>query len=268
MKLKSYAKINLTLDILKKRADGYHELKTVYQHINLADCIELKESNEISIICNVKELENYDNICNKTALIMKEKFKINKGVKIIIDKKIPIGAGLSGGSSNAAAVLKGLNEFWGQSLKTEELIDIGKEIGMDVAFHLIGGTCLGEGRGEIIKKIKDFPKHYVVVVYPDFQLNTKTMYQNLNYSLIGKKKSSEIFMKNYDLGYIHNDFEYSVLKKYPEIGEIKEKLGDNSLLSGSGSCVYKITKDLREAENIYNQISKEYPDSFLTETIN
>jgi len=268
MKLKSYAKINLTLDIIKKRDDGYHELKTVFQNINLTDEIELFESNDVSIACNFKDLENNNNICIKTVSLLKQKFNIKKGIHIKINKKIPVGAGLSGGSSNAAAVLRGLNEFWEQSLSIEELIDISKEIGMDVAFHLTGGTCLGEGRGEIIKKIKDLSKHYVVAVYPGFQLNTKLMYQNLNYDLIGRKSSSDNFIKNYELDYIHNDFEYSVLKLYPEIAEIKNKLGKNSLLSGSGSCLFKITKDLKEAEKVFNDIRKEYKDSFLTDTIN
>ncbi len=268
MKFKSYAKINLTLDILKKRDDGYHELKTVFQHINLTDEIELFENDDVSIACNFKDLENDNNICIKAAFLLKEKFNIKKGIHIKINKKIPVGAGLSGGSSNAAAVLRGLNNFWEENLTIEELTDVSKELGMDVAFHLIGGTCLGEGRGELITKINDLPKHYVVAVYPGFQLNTKMMYQSLDYSLIGRKMSSDDFIKNYDLDFIHNDFEYSVLKLYPEIAEIKNCLGNNSLLSGSGSCVFKITKDQKEAEKIFNDIRKMYKDSFLAETIN
>jgi len=265
-----FAKINLTLDILYKRDDGFHELKTVFQHIDVKDKIELVENSisNIEIDCNIKELENETNICYKTALILKEKFGVKKGIKIKIDKIIPIGAGLSGGSSNAAGVLKGLNKIWKLNLSETELIEISRNIGMDVAFHIIGGTCTGEGRGEIIKKCRDFQQRYIVVVYPDIFLNTGLMYKNLNYDLIGKTNSTIQFLKNYDLKYLHNDFEFSVYKLYPEIKILKDMLGINSLLSGSGSCVFKIAENKDDALRTIEKISKKYKTVFLAKTLN
>lgn len=265
----SYAKINLTLDILKKRDDGYHEIKTVFQHINLSDKIEISIANdEIKVFSNVKEINNENNICYKAALFLKEKFKVKKGVNIFIEKNIPIAAGLSGGSSNAALVLKSLNNLWDLKLTTTELIEISKEIGMDVAFHLIGGTCLGEGRGEIITKLKDLSKHYVILIYPEIKLNTKDMYMSLDYNKIGKKNSTINFIKSYDLSFLHNDFEFSVFGLYPELKNIKNILGKNSLLSGSGSSIFKITKDKSEAEDIYNIVKDKFNYVFFCETKN
>lgn len=269
MKIKSYAKINLTLDILGKREDGYHEIKTVFQHISLYDEIMLKKTKkEIVVKSNIDELNNENNICYKTAKILKDKFNITSGVNIFIKKNIPIAAGLSGGSSNAAAVLKGLNRLWKLQLDQKDLIEISKEIGMDVAFHLIGGTCLGEGRGEILKKLGDLPTYYIVLIYPDIKLNTKEMYASLDYSKIGKTSSTNLFLKNFNLDYIHNDFEYSVFSLYPEIKRIRETLGKHSLLSGSGSSIFKITNDKKEAKKTFELMKKQYKKVFLLKTKN
>jgi 4-diphosphocytidyl-2-C-methyl-D-erythritol kinase len=168
IKLKSYAKVNLTLDILRKRGDGYHDLETVFQQIGLCDDVELTwiDGDKVEIECNVKEIENTRNLAVKAALMLKEKCGIRKGVHIKINKRIPIGAGLSGGSSNSAAVLKGLNILWDLGLRKEDLIKVSEDIGMDVAFYILGGTCSGKGRGEILEKIKDLDEYNVVLVYP------------------------------------------------------------------------------------------------------
>src|SRR3989338_7883212 len=140
--MKCFAKINLTLDILGKRSDGYHEIKTVYQSIALHDFVEVEKHDNIILQCSINALQNKNNLAYKAADFLKRKFNISKGAKITITKNIPIGAGLSGGSSNAAAVLKELNKMWGLHLSEDDLMDIGKELGMDVAFHILGGTCL------------------------------------------------------------------------------------------------------------------------------
>lgn len=268
MKLRSYAKVNLTLDILGRRKDGFHELDTVFQHIELYDEIELIDSDKIEIGCNLKFLESEDNLAYKAAILLKEKFNINKGVSINIKKNIPIGAGLSGGSSNAAAVLKGLNVLWDLRLNKEKLIELSKELGSDVAFHIIGGTCRGKGRGEILEKINDIEKYYVVLVYPGFDISTKEAYSNLDYGKIGKEKSSNKFAKDFNLKYLHNDFESSIFEKYPKLKEIKGKLGENSLLSGSGSSVFGLFKEKEKAQLIYDLLRKEYKEIFLTTTLN
>lgn len=270
MKLRSYAKINLTLDILRKRKDNYHEIESVFQQINLYDEIELIKIDEdkIELECNLKELKNKNNLAYTAASLIKEKFDIKKGIKIKINKNIPIGAGLSGGSSNAAAVLKGLNLLWNLNLSKEELINLSRDIGADVGFHILGGTCIGRGRGEKLDKLKDLEKYCVVLVYPGFPISTKEAYSDLDYDKIGKEKSSEKFSKNYDLNYLHNDFEYPVLQKYPELKEIKKKLGKNSLLAGSGSSVFSIFREEKEAKQVYDILSKDYKRTFFTVTLN
>ena len=267
MKLRSYAKVNLTLDILRKRKDNYHELETVFQQIDLYDEIELVESDRIEIECSIKELENENNLAYRAASLLKEKFNVKKGVKIKVKKNIPIGAGLSGGSGDAAAVLKGLNVFWDLSLSKKELIKLSQELGMDVGFHILGGTCLGKGRGEILEKLKDLDKYYVVLVYPGFNVKTREAYSNLNYKKIGKEKSSEKFLKNYSLDNMHNDFEYSVFEKYPELREIRKELGKNALLSGSGSAVFGLFKEEKKAKEAYERLKKKYK-TYLTTTLN
>lgn len=270
MELRSYAKINLTLDILGKRGDGYHDIETVYQNVNIFDTIKLFpiEEKSIKIECNVPGLSNEENLCFKAAKIMIYRFNINTGVMISLDKKIPPGAGLSGGSSNAAAVIKGMNYIFNLNLGPEEMMDISAEIGMDVPFHVLGGTCIGRGRGEIVEKVKSFGKHYVVIVYPGFSINTPEAYSNLSYCDIGKARSTSNFLKSHDLNLLHNDFEYSILKIYPEILSVKKYLGNNSILSGSGSCVFGIYEDRGTAWEKYKLLKEMYRDVFFTETIN
>ena len=272
MRLKSYAKINLILNVLGKRNDGYHDILTVFQHIDLADNIALENHSQkkITISCNIKELENEKNLCYKTARLLLDNFGIEKGVAIRIDKKIPLGSGLSGGSSNAAVVLKGLNSLWNLNIPLPDLMKIGQEIGMDVGFHLVGGTCLGSGRGEIIKKLKNLDRHYLVLIYPGFEISSKNMYANLRYDLIAGSQNHQRlpeFLKTYDLCFLNNDFEYTIKELYPEIYAVKEKLGPNALLSGSGSCVFGLYKIQDEAQKIYLALKNDYKHVFLCQTL-
>lgn len=270
MKLRSYAKINLTLDILGKREDGYHDIETVFQHVDLYDEILLTElpTDIIEIECNVSEIENSNNLAYKAALLIKEELNIKKGIRIKIDKRIPIGAGLSGGSSNAAAVLKGLNYVWDLGLSEDELISLSRKLGMDVAFHILGGTCVGRGRGDILERIKDFDKHYLVIVYPGFEVSSRDAYSELDYAQIGGKKATSYFIRDFSLSLLHNDFEDSILQRFPKLRELKDELGENALLSGSGSSVYGIFNDKIEAKKIYDKLLEKYSDVFLTETLN
>ncbi|MBD3164597.1 4-hydroxy-3-methylbut-2-enyl diphosphate reductase [Candidatus Woesearchaeota archaeon] len=270
MKLKSYAKINLTLDILGKRDDGFHDIETVFQQISLFDEIELVrlDSDRIKLECSARELENEDNIAYRAASLLKAKFNVEKGVEIKLKKNIPVGAGLSGGSSNAAAVLKGLNVLWGLKLPKKKLASLGKEIGMDVPFHILGGTCIGKGRGEKVEKLKDLEKHYAVLVYPGIHVSTKEAYSALDYSKTGKSNSSEKFIKDYDLQYLHNDFEFSSSSKYSGLEKIRKELGPDSLLTGSGSSVFGLFLEEEKAEEIYEKAKQKYPKAYLSSTLN
>ncbi|MBU0980141.1 MAG: 4-hydroxy-3-methylbut-2-enyl diphosphate reductase [Nanoarchaeota archaeon] len=268
MRLRSYAKINLCLDVLGKRKDGYHDVETIFQQIELYDELILEPADSIRLKCNIKELENEDNLAFKTAKLLKEHHHVKNGVSIQLKKNIPVGSGLSGGSSNAAAVMKGLNIMWKLGLSQKELMRQGKELSMDLPFHIVGGTCLGTGRNDIIEKLKDLPKYHVVLVHPGFGVSTKDAYSGLELNAVGKKRSSRKFMESYDLDLMHNDFEATVFKKHPELAQIKQKLGGHALMSGSGSCVFGLFDNEQEAEAVAESLKKQYENVFITETIN
>ncbi len=270
MELRSYAKINLTLDILGRRDDGYHELESVFQQVNLYDdiVIQPRDDGAIHVTATSGDIAGRNNICYGAAHMVRELTGLKLGVDIDIIKRIPMGAGLGGGSSNAAAVLKGMNHLFRLGLDREELARLGGTLGMDVPFHLQGGTCIGRGRGEIIEPLKPLQKLYLVIVFPGFSISTREAYGTLSYDRTGKMKSSASFRREYDLNYIHNDFEYSIIEHYPEIGAIKTMLGEHSLLSGSGSCVFGIYHDRDEAERYCMRMRQKYKSAFLTETIN
>lgn len=270
MNIRSYAKINLTLDILGRRDDGYHELESVFQQVNLYDDITIlpRSDRAVHVTSSCHEIAGSGNICYGAACRLKELTGLKEGVTIDIRKRIPMGAGLGGGSSNAAAVLKGMNHLFRLGLGREDLLALGRTIGMDVPFHILGGTCIGSGRGDVIEELPPIEKHYVVIVYPGFSISTKEAYGSLRYDLTGKAGSSAAFRQGYDIGFIHNDFEYSIIERYPEIGAIKEKLGPCSQLSGSGSCVFGIYRTREEAEQGRRRLHGEYASLFLTETVN
>ncbi|HPV40398.1 MAG TPA: 4-hydroxy-3-methylbut-2-enyl diphosphate reductase [Spirochaetota bacterium] len=270
MKLRSYGKINLTLDIIRRRDDGYHDLESVFQQINLYDDITIlpRDDGEVLVTASDSEISGPCNICHGAALMVKDLTGLRQGVSIHINKRIPMGAGLGGGSSNAAAVLKGMNRLFRLGLELQDLMGLAGKIGMDVPFHLMGGTCLVRGRGEIVERLKPLPKRHLVIVFPGFSISTKEAYGSLYYDRIGKTKSTSAFMKGYDPVYLHNDFEHSIIPRHPEIAFIKEQLGRHSLLSGSGSCVFGIYHERKEAESRYAVLRELYDGIFLTETIN
>ncbi|MDA1197275.1 MAG: 4-(cytidine 5'-diphospho)-2-C-methyl-D-erythritol kinase [Nanoarchaeota archaeon] len=245
MKLQAHAKVNLTLDILGKRDDGFHSLKSVMQEISLHDEISLEEISEdaIEIRCSDTALENEDNICWKAAALIKRVFMITRGVRISLTKHIPAQAGLGGGSSDAAAVLKGLNSLWKLKLDEDGLMKLACELGSDVAFFIVGGTCLVSGRGEVVWKI-EAPSFYYVIVVPSVSVSTKDAYSAVDLLKVGKNKASEAFVKEFSSSCIYNDFEESVFRKHPELGQIKVRLleagAKAAFLAGSGSCVVGI----------------------------
>ena len=179
--IKSYGKINLGLDVLYKRQDGYHEIRTIMQQIDLSDTLVMREIEEdIELDCNNKELPlDSTNLVYRAWKKLQEKTGINKGIQINIHKNIPIAAGLAGGSSNAATVLKGLNELWNLGLSEEELREIGVEIGADVPFCIMGGTALAEGIGEKLTKLKSFKDKNLLLVNPGIGVSTAEVYGNL-----------------------------------------------------------------------------------------
>lgn len=180
--LESYAKINLALDILYKRDDGYHEINTIMQQIDLKDRVVIRNKDSgIDIQCNNKDVPiDRNNLVYKAWEKIREKTGINRGVGIIIDKKIPIAAGLAGGSSNGGAVLKGLNLLWDLNLSDEELMEIGKKIGADVPFCIMGGTAWARGIGEKLTKLKGFSGYNILLANVGIPVSTEWVYKNMD----------------------------------------------------------------------------------------
>ena len=252
MELKSYAKINLGLHVHDRRKDGFHNLTTVFQEISLYDNVNIRESKAFSCKTNlssIKEKENFGTIAYK---LLKEKFPDIPNVEISISKNIPTNAGLGGGSSNGAAVVKGINSLFNLSLTNKEMLEISSRVSSDSSFFINGGLQLGTQRGEVLKKISKtvIPEH-VLLVKPKLKVKTKEAFLDLKNHLLNEDTHinlsqllEELKNNNFNSKLFKNDFEMYVFKTHPEIGDIKLKILDlgalYASLSGTGSTVFGI----------------------------
>ncbi len=274
MLYKAPAKINLSLDILKKREDGYHELKMIMQTVSLYDIIDIELSDKMILTSNKTDIPlNEKNLVWKAADIFFNHTKINKKCKIHIEKNIPDGAGLGGGSSDAATTLLALNEIFRTNLTENQLINLGVQIGADVPFFILKGTCLAEGIGEKLTKIKNKTNPYILIYKPEFSISTKWAYENLNLQNKTKYNIDNI-VKNlnnsfYDFKDIFNYLEDVSIPHYPQIEIIKNTMKNlgatSSLMSGSGSSVFGIFYDKIKAEQAFKNF--ENSRTFLTKFI-
>lgn len=252
----SYAKINLGLDILYKRPDGYHEINTIMQQISLNDTLTIREiKKDIVMESNNHNLPlDSTNLVYRAWKILQDKTGINKGIQINIHKRIPIAAGLAGGSSNASAVLKGLNELWNLNLSEKELREIGVELGADVPYCIMGGTALAEGIGEKLTPIKSFGGKLVLLANPGIAVSTVDVYRKLKLQGKPQLDIKEIInsIENDDLKSVGNNIinvmEEVVIEEHPIISEIKKDMKScgaiNALMSGSGPTVFGLFDDL------------------------
>ncbi|MBI5555256.1 MAG: 4-(cytidine 5'-diphospho)-2-C-methyl-D-erythritol kinase [Elusimicrobia bacterium] len=255
MKIRAYAKINLLLQVLGKRPDGYHNLASVMQEIGLFDLLTItKVPQGLALTCSEQTLPvGADNLVYKAALAMQaEADRLKKpvsGLNIQIQKNIPVGAGLGGGSSDAAATLKALNKLWLLRLPDKKLIQIGARLGSDVPFFIKGGTVLVKGRGELLTPWPGVPSLRLVLVKPALSISTVWAYKNLKISLTKRPKNIKIIQYslktkrfNQLKQYLQNDLESVCSAKYPLILEIKHRLlaagAALALMSGSGSAVF------------------------------
>jgi 4-diphosphocytidyl-2-C-methyl-D-erythritol kinase len=279
LKLKSYAKINIFLDIEGRRQDGYHLIKTVMQSIDLHDEIYIAEipEDKIEIECSNPLIPTDErNTCWKSAHIIKTMYNIKSGVKIKIKKHIPSEAGLAGGSSNCAAVITGLNKLWNLNMAQDEMLDIGLRVGADVPFCILGGTYLAEGIGEKLSKLNDFKWENILIIKPEFSMSTAFVYKNLNpqdYNLFEGNKIIEFIDKDefYNAAKSSsNALEKVVEKFHPEIKDIIKLLLENnafvSRMTGSGSAVFGFFESKQGLDIAYNNIIKEFPHTFKTKT--
>lgn len=280
IKINAYAKINLSLDVIGKREDGYHNLRMIMQEIDLKDIITISETKDenIKIICKSKKVPTDEkNIAYKAAMLMLKKYEKPTGLTIEIEKHIPVAGGLAGGSTDAAAVLKGLNEIWELNLTQNELMEIALELGSDIPFCIMGGTALARGRGEELTPLKSFKDRHILLVNPDISVSTKDVYDNLDLKSIEERPDTGTLIEAVEDGdteklakCMRNVLESVTVKKYPMIDEIKETMMKNgalgSLMSGSGATVFGIFKTEEELDICKSQMENQFKNVIKAKT--
>ncbi|MDR6227114.1 4-(cytidine 5'-diphospho)-2-C-methyl-D-erythritol kinase [Desmospora profundinema] len=263
--VKAPAKINLTLDVLHKRPDGYHELEMVMTTIDLADRIDLTETSQGIQLESTSGFVPFDdrNLAYRAAALVKQRFSVNKGIHIVIHKKIPVAAGLAGGSSDAAATLKGLNQLWDLGLTMEELAELGLELGSDVPFCVRGGTAIARGRGEDLTPIAPPPPCWVVLAKPQHGVSTAEVFGALNLDHKQERPDLDAMVQALETRNFHgvchhlsNVLEQVTLTAYPKVARIKERMSafgaEGVLMSGSGPTVFGLVSRESLARRVVN----------------
>lgn len=280
MREKAYAKVNITLDVVGKREDGYHLLKMIMQNIDIYDVITIEKiESGIEITCNKPYVPTDErNLAYKAAKLFKDTFNITSGVSINIKKNIPVAAGLAGGSTDCAAVLKIMNKLFQVNADNEKLMELGVKLGADVPYCIDGGTALCEGIGEVLTTLKPFKNHIIVLVKPPFGVSTKEVYKSFDLGRVKNHPETDkvIAYMNEDNLYevaknMKNLLENVTLKKHKVISSIKsemESLGAiKAMMSGSGPTVFAFFDDMMKAQRCYDQMKKKYNDTFITRTV-
>ncbi|NFN95673.1 4-(cytidine 5'-diphospho)-2-C-methyl-D-erythritol kinase [Clostridium botulinum] len=280
MNIKAYAKINISLDVIGKREDGYHLLKMIMQNIDLYDIVQVEKiPNGIKLKCNKPYVPTDErNLAYKAAKLFKETYDIKSGIYINIEKNIPVSAGLAGGSTDAAAVLKIMNKMFNTNVPQSELMDLGLKLGADVPYCICGGTALCEGIGEKVTKLKPFRDKILVVVKPPFGVSTKEVYKAFDLSkVIFHPKTNELIsnIEKNNIDFIANNMknllENVTLGRYKIISTIKEEINTcgalGSMMSGSGPTVFGFFDDILKAQKCYEKMKEKYVDVFITRTI-
>ncbi len=278
IKLKSRAKINLSIDVLGKREDGYHLVEMIMQTIDLYDVIKIIElsSDDIILKSNSSDIPLDDNnIVYKAINLLKNKFNINKGIEIFIQKNIPIAAGMAGGSSNAAAVLVGLNKLWGLNLSELDLQKLGFKLGADVPFCISGKAVLAQGVGEELSFIKGLPKDIsILICKPEIFVSTKDVYEGLDLNNIQNRPDNKKLLEDLRQENIQslaknmvNVLESVTSIHYREIKEIEKVMMENgalgSMMSGSGPTVFGLYKNREDALKSEKELLKNYKQVYV-----
>lgn len=270
LKLKAMAKINLGLDVLRRREDGYHELRMIMQTVRLYDRVQLTvtEAPGIRVKTNLSFLSTgEDNLVYRAARLLMEEFQISKGLFINLEKHIPVAAGLAGGSSDAAAVLVGVNRLFRLGLSREELMERGVKLGADVPYCILRGTALAEGIGEKLTPLPSPPACHVLLAKPKIHVSTKFVYGNLRADQITEHPDVDgqiRALKNRDLhelaALMGNVLETVTIPAYPVIQELKDEMmrmgAVNSMMSGSGPTVFGLFEDRAKARKAYEKLKR------------
>lgn len=267
---KAYAKINLGLDVLCRRQDGYHEVKMVMQTVDIYDVLTFTACREPGIRLEIEGCDlpaDKENLVYRAAKLLMREYEIESGVEISLQKQIPIAAGMAGGSSDAAAVFHGFNELFALGMSEEEMCRLGVKIGADVPYCILGGTALAEGIGERLTRLPAPPEAFLAVAKPDIDVSTKFVYENLHAELLQEHPDIDGMVAALREGNLSgitermgNVLETVTLRTYPVIAEIKELMreagAENALMSGSGPTVFGIFREKERALAAMTQIGE------------
>lgn len=281
IKLKAMAKINLALDVVRRREDGYHEVRMIMQTVNLFDeltFIKVRDSG-IRISANLDDIPvNEDNLIYKAAKLLMDEFDVSEGIEISLVKRIPVAAGMAGGSTDAASTLVAVNELFELGLSRRQLMERAVKIGADVPYCIMGGTVLSEGIGEVLTPIAPAPKCRLLIAKPPISVSTKFVYQNLKLDESIKHPDIDRMIEAVNGGDIKevsqllgNILESVTTVHYPVIEEIKDFMKDHgalgALMSGSGPTVFGVFDDEISAKSCYEELKKKTlaKDVFLTD---
>ncbi|CAM3254923.1 4-(cytidine 5'-diphospho)-2-C-methyl-D-erythritol kinase [Filibacter tadaridae] len=272
---KAPAKINLTLDVLHKREDGFHEVEMIMTTVDLADRVWLRSTNDGLITIKTSERfvpSDRKNFAYQAAELLQRKYGIKKGVEITLEKSIPVAAGLAGGSSDAAATLRGLNRLWNLRIEADELASLSAQIGSDVAFCVHGGTALATGRGEIIERLPIPPNCWVILAKPAISVSTADIYGKLNLATIQHPSTAGMIDALEESNYeamckaVGNVLEPVTMELYPQVITLKEQMvkfgADAVLMSGSGPTVFGLVQHESRVPRIYNGLKGFCPEVY------
>lgn len=273
------AKVNLTLDILGKRNDGYHEVSMIMQSIGLADIVTLEEADDITVETDIAELaDDHTNIAYRAAELLRDTYAPDRGAHIRIKKNIPLAAGLAGGSTDAGAVLLGLNDLWGLGLDIDTLTALGGKLGSDVPFCMIGGTMLAAGRGEILTSVPALETMPLILVKPPVGVSTAAVYRGYRADRVHNHPTADTMIdaiRSKDKTRIYeamgNVLETVTIPLHPEIEEIKQALiaegAERAMMSGSGPTVFAFAPTAEDAERIADTIKQKYSTCTVCTTV-
>ena len=273
------AKINLTLETLRKRPDGYHEIRSVMQTISLSDTLIFQPVEGITIKSDNSEWDGNKSLVSQAVKLLKERTGCTRGANIFIQKRIPWFSGLGGDSSDAAATLTGLNRLWGLGQSREELMSLGGELGSDVVFFFHGGTALAEGRGEIITPLPMIPHRWIVLLIPDipqFPGKTRLAYQNLkpDYYTDGRITDEMVAAlrlgQGFDVSLMFNVFERIIFSLHPELENSCQNMlnsgAPNVHLAGSGMTLFSLLDDSEKAKSLLSKLEMLGEKCYIAET--
>lgn len=267
---KAYAKLNLYLEVFERRRDGYHDIETIFQTVGLADELRFDEQSGLTLTCDVAELESENNLALRAANLLRDQTGVDHGVHIDIRKRIPVAAGLAGGSADAAVTLIALNELWKLGEPTERLRDYAAQLGSDVPYLTLGGTVAATGRGDHLTPLDPIRKTWFLLLHPPLQVSAARVYNHPNLRKSHEPRTDSItdsfrvaletLAKGALSDVFHNAMEFAVFSEHPELAVLKQRMLDagcaSALMSGSGPTLFGLCKNQEHAQ----AIAAKFPD--------